>query len=263
MIRLYNQNIWGGTKMPIGERNRLIRGMIAEYAPDFCSLQECNPGTSRVGTDPIQEILADVYAEAPVEKDLLNHTAVFYKKDTWDLIDCGFNPYNGLNDVRSKAVTWAVLEQKCSKKRICVASTHFWYKNAAEEDFLQRLENAGELKERCDEISAQYRVPILVSGDLNCGKGSASGEDPYFAMLEHGFVDVRRAAEITTDSHTIHHYPQLGDDGLYFAADKPRATLDYIFTYGEHLKALKFAVVTTDIALCSSDHCPLIGDFAF
>ena len=263
MIRLYNQNIWGNTQMPIGERNRLIREMIAEYQPDFCSLQECNPRTSRVGNDPMHEILADVYAEASRENQMRNFTPVFYKKDAWDLINSGFETYEGLNDGQSKSLTWAVLAQKSSGKRVCVVSTHFWYKNAAEEDFRQRLENVKELKMHCDALCARFGAPIIVSGDLNCGKGSKSGEAPYFSMLEEGFVDIRHTAQTSTDSHTIHGYPQLGPDGLYFSPDMPDRTLDYIFTYGEHLKALKFAVVTSDIALRSSDHCPLIGDFEF
>lgn len=263
MIRLYNHNIWGNTKMPIGERNRLIREMIAEYQPDFCSLQECNPSTSRVGDDPMQEILADVYAEASLENQMRNFTPVFYKKDAWDLIDSGFEPYEGLNDGQSKSITWAVLEQKSSKKRVCMVSTHFWYKAAAEEDFLQRIENVKQLKARCDALYAAFGVPIIVSGDLNNGKGSSQGEAPYFAMVEQGFVDIRHKAADTTDSHTIHHYPLQGADGLYFCNEMPSKTLDYIFTYGEHLTPEKFAVVTSDIALRSSDHCPLIGDFEF
>ncbi|MBE6931380.1 MAG: hypothetical protein E7463_13995 [Ruminococcaceae bacterium] len=263
MIRLYNQNIWGNTQMPIGERNRLIREMIAEYQPDFCSLQECNPRTSRVGNDPMHEILADVYAEASRENQMRNFTPVFYKKDAWDLINSGFETYEGLNDGQSKSLTWAVLAQKSSGKRVCVVSTHFWYKNAAEEDFRQRIENVRQLKARCDALYAEFAAPIIVSGDLNCGKGSKSGEAPYFAMVEQGFEDIRHKAADTTDSFTIHHYPLQGADGLYFCTDKPSMTLDYIFTYGTHLTPEKFAVVTTDIALRSSDHCPLIGDFSF
>jgi endonuclease/exonuclease/phosphatase family metal-dependent hydrolase len=144
-----------------------------------------------------------------------------------------------------------------------MVSTHFWYKAAAEEDFLQRLENVKQLKARCDALYAAFGVPIIVSGDLNNGKGASQGEAPYFAMVEQGFVDIRHKAADTTDSFTIHHYPLQGADGLYFCTEMPSKTLDYIFTYGEHLKALKFAVVTSDIALRSSDHCPLIGDFEF
>jgi len=267
MIRLYDQNIWGN--MPaharIANRNRLIASLIQKYQPDFCAFQECNPTTSRVGADAMPHLLKDIYAEACPENASRNFTPVFYKKDTFSLIASDFVPYDGLNDLFSKSLTWAVLEEKSSGKQVCIISTHFWWKYDSEEDNAQRLENVRQLERVCRQIRETYQVPILVTGDLNNGAGSLQGDMPYRAMLQCGFTDVRSIAAETTDLPTCKDtYPTLNADGNYVDGIMPEYTIDYILTYGEpQLQALAFRVLTCQDALNSSDHCPLIGDFEF
>lgn len=41
----------------------------------------------------------------------------------------------------------------------------------------------------------------------------------------------------------------------------PMYTIDYIFAYGDGVKAEKFDIITSQKALNSSDHCPLILNF--
>jgi len=259
MIKLYNQNIWGNTKMPIGDRNRMILSLVSDFAPDFCAFQECNPRTSRVGNDPMQELLSETFAEAAPDKWQENYTPVFYRKDTWNLIDSGFLPYEGENDGLSKSVTWGVFERKADGYRIGMASTHFWYKHRGPEDTEQRINNARQLKEVCDAAIAKYGVPFVVSGDFN--NGSGRDDEPYYFMLENGFKDVRGSAEITTDLDTCHTAPVPDENGHYTGEEMPRHTIDYIFTYGEHINCRRFDVLTDPVSLSSSDHCPLIAEF--
>lgn len=266
MIKLYNQNIWGN--MPEGHRvsnrNSLIRDMVMEEAPDFCTFQECNPGTSRAGETAMDKLIAEVYAEASAENASLNFTPVFYKKDAWTEIDSGFTPYDGLNDINSKSLTWAVLERKSDKKRVCVVSTHFWFKALSEEDFKQRLDNVRQLKGVCDDVIAKYNVPVIIAGDFNNGVKAPQGDEPYKLMVSLGFSDVRHVAKQTTDSYTCRdEYPQMNDDGIYVAGTMPTFILDFVFTYGTHLASEKFDVITTERALISSDHSPVISEFIY
>lgn len=266
MIKLYNQNIWGN--MPeehsVSNRNGLVRDMLMEEMPDFCAFQECNPQTSRAGDTAMDKLIADSYAEASNENAGRNFTPVFYKKDSWTEIDSGFTPYDGLNDVNSKSLTWAVLERKSDKKRVCVVSTHFWFKALSEEDFKQRLDNVRQLKGVCDEVIAKYNVPVIISGDFNNGVKAPQGDEPYKFMIASGFSDVRHSAKETTNSYTCRNeYPKKNEEGIYIAGDAPTYILDYIFTYGTHLAAEKFDVITTERALISSDHSPVIGVFEF
>jgi len=264
MIRLYNQNVWGG--MPkteeIANRNQLIRSLIQYYQPDVCTFQECDPTTTRKVEDALPAILSDVYAEACSQDAEHNYTPVFYRKDKYREIESGYHAYSGKNDVQSKSVTWTVLEGIADGKRFGVASTHFWFKHQSEEDILQRLQNVEELEGFCKYMAETYDVPVMVAGDFNNGKQSLQGDGPYQAMLGKGFTDVRYSAAETTDCDTVHHYPTRNEKGEYAYGDMPYSTIDYIFTYGApKLSAQKFHVDIGEKALCSSDHCPMIADF--
>jgi len=267
MIRLFNQNIWGGFSKTeaISNRNGLILSMIQKHQPDFCTLQECHPQTSRTGADPMQDLLAYAYAEAVPEKWNMISTPVFYRKDRFEVVDSGFVPFNIEKFGISKAVSWGVFREIETGKQIGVASTHFWFKYLTEEDTLHRIENAAVVKRICDEIIAKHDVPVIVAGDMNNGSDAQKCNDrPYQAMISWGFRDVRYAAKKTTDCPTIHDYPRKNEQGIYVDADMPYYTLDYIMTYGEKdLSAESFTVLTDHDALVSSDHCPMVADFAF
>lgn len=263
MMRIYNQNIWGG--MPktdeVANRNQLIRSLIQDFQPDICTFQECSPNTIRKVVDALPAILSDVYAEACSQESDHNYTPVFYRKDQYREIESGYHQYEGLGGP-SKAVSWTVLESIADGKRFGVASTHFWFKHLSEEDVLLRLQNAEELEKVCKHLVEKYDVPVIVAGDFNNGKESLQGDGPYQALLQKGFTDVRYSAVDTTDCHTVHHYPTRNEKGEYAYGDMPYGTIDYMFTYGvKQLTAQKFQVDTSEKALASSDHCPMIVDF--
>jgi len=266
MIRLYNQNIWGNMRSTesVANRSKLIRDLIYDYLPDVCTFQECNPNTIRQGEDAVHKLISDAYAEAFSSAADGNFTPVFYRKDKYQEIDSGFWVYSGKNDIQSKSATWIVLERNEDGKRFGVASTHFWFKHQSEEDNLQRLQNVEELEKICKYMDETYHVPVIVAGDFNNGKQALLGDGAYKAMIQKGFFDVRYNACESTDCHTLHHPPVRNEDGEYAYADMPNSTIDYIFTYGvQELTAQKFQVDTSEKALCSSDHCPMIADFAW
>ena len=83
---LYNQNIWGNTDKPIGNRHILIKEMIDEIRPDVVTLQECNPARSRVGEYPMQDMLKPGYLEVLPEKADVNFAPIFYRTETLDYV---------------------------------------------------------------------------------------------------------------------------------------------------------------------------------
>ncbi len=264
MIRLYNHNIWGNfaATEKIGNRNKLIKKLIFDRKPDFCCFQECNPDTSRK-EDPIEALIAERYTEVPTSAAEKNFTPVFYNKERFDVVYSDWIKYSGLNDINSKSITRAVLEEKETGKRVGVISTHFWWQ-IGEEHTQWRINNAAELKAAAEDIIERFGVPVIISGDLNNGLGAEQDTRPYEKMMQDGFTDIRHVAPITTDSHTCHAYPELNENDEYVNGPKPSFTLDYIMTYGENsLKPLRFEVLTSQDALNSSDHCPLIGEFEF
>ena len=129
------------------------------------------------------------------------------------------------------------------------------------EDFNQRIENALQLKNLCDEIYNKYGTGAIIGGDFNNRFGADQGDEPYRKMLDMGFCDIRLSADVSTDCLTHNDLPVIDDKGVFKKGNMPTRTLDHIFTYHSEVKLLKFEVLTSDKALTSSDHCPLIGEF--
>ena len=270
MIRLYSHNIWGN--MPkearISNRNDLIKELICEIKPDFCNFQECNPKTSRAVDNAIQKIIADRYAESNAAHAHENFTPVFYLRERFLELDGGFIVYDGLNDANSKSVTWGLFEDKEDGKKVVVVSTHFWWQFRGDLDNEQRVVNAVQLKVICDKIIEKYGdIAVIVSGDLNSGENAPQSTSGYDAMIANGFVDVRYTAESTADTHTLHSYPVLTEDGTYVAGaseaegGERERTIDYVFTYGQKPRITSFRVLDDKKARTTSDHCPIVAEF--
>lgn len=254
-LSVYCQNVWNSTPL---NRTALQRDLIFERDADVCFFQECGPKTIRAGEEALPPMLAVRYDEVPTEVGDLNYTPVFYKRDRFDLVDHGYLLYRGKNDANSKSVTWAVLSEKESGVRFGVCSTHFWWRYNEPDDNTWRLSNAAELFECVTDIQNRFDVPVIVGGDLNCGKCSSQGEEPWLWLCER-LTDVRAAAPITTDMMTHHAYPVKDENGLFCDGEMPKRTLDHMFvTTHRNIKLHSFEVDTSRRALTTSDHCPLI-----
>jgi len=263
MITLYSHNIWNMS--PAGYRNKLLRSLVRDFDADVCAFQECGPVTNRAASPSVMSVMGDAFEESMPEVSDRNYTPVFYRREIFHLIDKGYFTYSGLNDGKSKGVSWAVLEEKQSRKRCAFASTHFWYKARGEEDTNLRIQNARELKKICDGIIAKYGVPVIIGGDFNNGKKAKQDDTPYRVMLEWGFRDVRYLAEESTEEpYTCGSgYPLIQLDGTFSKCPvEPHFCIDYIFVYGNYpVQVKQFHIETNDKARTSSDHCPLVCRF--
>ena len=261
MFQVYSQNVWNC--LPAAYRNRMVRQLIAHVDADVCLFQECAPDTVRRGEDeaPLPALMSDGYQEICPELAHKNFTPIFIKKDAFHVLDSGWELYDGLNDADSKSVTWAVLEDKHTAARFAVVSTHLWWRWDDDGDNAQRLDNVRQLKALCDKLVNKYGVPVIVGGDFNCGENAPTGEEPYYFALEQGFRDLRRTAPVTTRQYTHRYCNPVAVDGRHDTGAAPDENLDYIFTYGQGVNPTRFAVLTDEVALASSDHCPLLGEF--
>lgn len=261
---LYDQNIWGnyGKDHTVGNRAELVADLIEQRLPDICCFQECNPATIRVGKNGIQERMEDLYDEICASKAVVNFTPVFVKRGVFKVIAEEHIPFEGLNDLQSKSVTYAVLERRMDGKRFAVASTHFWWQRGEESD-RQREENARTLGMIANRLKEAYHVPMIVAGDFNSGyDGLSQGPAGYEAMLSQGFQDVRTISKVSTASKTCRNdYPIRSEQDAYVGGTLPTYTIDYIFTRGEGIQCNAFDVLLCQTALNSSDHCPLTLEF--
>lgn len=263
-MRIYNQNIWGNFSAEdhcIANRNLLIKEMIEECSPDVCCFQECNPMTSRSGDTPIQEILKPDYVEIMPETVDKNFTPVFYNKSKFELIECGFMPFEGFNDHGSKSINWGVFKEKKTGILFAVASVHFWWMSRGEIDENQRRENAKASVKIARNIYEKYNIPVFVTGDLNSGEKNNQGIGGYNEMIKLGMKDVRDIAKETDFSDTCGDYPIM-ENGVFVKGGELTCTIDYMFVLGEELiQAEKFKVNNSKKARVSSDHSPLVFDF--
>lgn len=261
---LYDQNIWGNysEKHTVGNRAILVADLIAEIEPDICAFQECNPSTMGSNNIGVRRLLGDDFDEICADKAGVNFTPLFVRRGKFNVIDEGYVPFEGLNDIDSKSFTYAVLETTSDKKRFAVISTHFWWK-WDDESKLQRIKNAKAVSAAAERLISKYGVSVIVTGDLNSGAGGVlQGSGGYDAMLAEGFSDVRTLCGQTTDTHTCRSgYPTRTADDTYIDGIEPQFTIDYILTKGDRFTCKSFDVLTSQSALNSSDHCPLIFDF--
>ena len=180
MLKVYCQNVWNSS--PASYRNKLIRSLIEDADADICLFQECGPKTNRAAKVSLPDLMKDIYGEVREEFANFNYTPIYYKREKFRLIDSGYFLYDGLNDENSKTVTWAVFEEKSSSVKFAAISTHFWWMFESEEDNQQRLRNVDQLYEICDSLVKKYSVTVIVGGDLNNGKNSEQGDEPYRYM---------------------------------------------------------------------------------
>lgn len=256
-ISVYCQNVWNKTPL---NRTALQKELVFEHDADVCLFQEFGPKTIRVDETALPPMLASRYEEAPTQAGEQNYTPVFYKRGRFDLIESGYFLFRGKNDANSKSVTWAILSEKTSGVRFGVCSTHFWWKHDSEEDNGWRLSNAAELFACVTDLGQRFDVPVIAGGDLNCGKCSAQGEEPWLWLIEKDrLIDARAAAPVTTDTMTHHAYPIQDENGQFFDAELPRRTLDHLFvTDHPRIRLESFEVDISQKALATSDHCPLV-----
>ncbi len=259
-IKLYNQNIWGNFAATecIGNRNYLIRDLIFEYGADICGFQECNPTTSREKSVDIAKLLQPIYSEIPTDIGNNNFTPIFYREDRFTVINSGWEKYEGKNDLDSKSITWCVLEEKFSGRKLAYVSTHFWWMYESEEDFSQRLKNVEQIYALMQKLKECYDVPVIMAGDLNCGENSCQGTAPVEKMTELGLVNLAQIAEKKEGHFTEHPYPIRGERDIYYGNFKPIHTLDHAFMLPDNrVYVREFIVDSSEKALSSSDHCPL------
>ena len=203
--------------------------------------------------------------EQPPER--ASNTPLLYRKDRLALLDSGldvFHPTLG----KSKSVTWAVLEDRLDGRRFISFSTHFWFKHKGKQDDALRVLNVQCILRRVDELRRKWgEIPVIGGGDLNCNPGSLALEAFRCAGYSNA-MDAAAEKTARSATRTYHGYPKQDESGVYHGTtcppgkDRPEQSLDHIF-FTEGIRALKYDLDLDQEALDSSDHSPVVVDFAF
>ncbi len=261
-IRIMSSNIWGNcpVECPISDRDDKMAAVYNRYKPDVIGMQECSPKV-RKETRNIFTLTENDYAEVPVKpvnSKKNDYTPIIYRKAELELVDFGWHLFDGLNDLGSKSLTWALFEAKKEQKRFIVINTHFYFKST-NIGRAARINNTGSLMYYYWLLSEKYGCPVFITGDFNC----TVNEPPIKTIMMYGLLSARHSAKKTSPYSSYHACPKFDTaKDSYTDGDMPSEerddSIDHIFVGGVSPdKIKKFVTVTDKGALEASDHCPI------
>lgn len=257
----YNVYGWETACGPASVRKELQLEVIKAYRPDVMAFQEYTSLYS-----DFSGMLLDIgYAEVKIS-GVSPMTPLFYNALKLRIKDSGYWLYTGPNDVNSKSIVWAEFEVIATGKRFVCMSTHFMFNQAGlANPNAVRINNAQELVNLIADIqsSADRRnIPLVVGGDLNCGKT----EDPNTVLLNAGLLHAWDHAAIKNNSVGYHGYSTYDEKlGSYTSWNTPAEGapgLDHVYV-SSSTKIKSFVTLTDKYSLVSSDHCPIVVEFSF
>ena len=173
-------------------RREPITALIFGYDPDMLVLCEFYD-TWRAKMPPALE---HIYEFVCLDRDdgVSNRNGVAFRRDMFELIDCGYDDIGFRNDINRRAVVWAVIKDKRNGKQFILCGTHFDWAGLDRARIAQ-IEWAGEA---IDRVRAKHKGTVILTGDLNIGKGTAiynsitpqtGGLVNAFEHVEHNTID--------------------------------------------------------------------------
>ena len=278
-LRFLSFNIYGYGAEGLLPKNRAagVEESIVKCKADVVSLQEVAPAWWD-GTPLFANLSAEFGVVRGDEEEALlragasgtyrppnwvNHEPLLYRKSRLNLLDSGLDFFH-LSLQTSKSVTWAVLEDKETKRRFAAFATHFWWKNTGKESDTIRELNARHILWILADLRRKWgaRLPAILGGDLNSTETSIA-----HAMLRRGgFRNAASHADIRSRHCSHHGNPVRGVDGKYHGSmrpaetDTPEHSIDHIY-YTKGVHALRHDIGVYQDVLDITDHSPVLVEF--
>lgn len=201
-------------------RKNNVGMMLNEYAPDIIGMQEVMHNQLADLKDRLPQYTALGVGRTD-GKEKGEYCPVFYKTDRFELLD--YDNYSlsekpdsiglkGWDAACERIVTWAVLKEKQTGKRLAIFNTHLDHIGQ-----VARREGARMVTDEAARLAAG--VPIIITGDFNA---SPNSEIISIITGENPLNDTRRIAETTYGPDwTFHDFGRLPLE--------QRAIIDYIF----------------------------------
>lgn len=253
-LNIMSSNIWGdyfGNEF--SPRALQLNKIYHKYQPDILGLQEMTPNCYQ---DIFLNNLSDQYSLVPVHiMGQVNYTPLLYKTSRFALVDCGWERFYDAPD-KTKSLTWGLLEDRQTRKKLVAISLHFWYMVGPEHDKI-RMNNAKQLCFKIQELEEEFDCPVFAFGDFNCGTFS----EPIMFLKAHGLPSAQVCATDYRDTVSSHHGdPVRGKDGFYHGIVSARPSedsLDHIICTIQRVLVKEYHVVTDQEALDATDHSPI------
>ena len=237
------------------ERKALVADTIRKEMPDSFGVQEAHYNWMQILVNALPEY--DYVGVGRDDGDKKGEfSAVFYKKDAYNLLDSGTfwlsetpdRPGKGWDAACIRVCSWAKLENKENGKVFVHFNTHLDHVG------LVAMQKGAELvTKKAAEICPD--APAFFTGDFNVTPESA----PYATVIANGFSDSRLLAPETDNGPTFHA------DVVADTADKKHhSIIDYCFVKGDiEVKSYKVIRDLYDGNLHPSDHYPVVAEIEF
>ena len=256
-------NVWEDYKgNPVAERADRQVGVLRRLRPDFLSLQEFDRGfwKSTLAADFSRDHWVVGRGRGPCGIDALD--PVFCRKDRFDKVAEGSAWFHPELDCE-KGVVWGVFEDRATHRRVLVYSSHFWWQSKSDGDDYLRVENARRLHDVVEKAMRRHKAEAAVGGgDLNCDMQSKALKE----LVTLGWRDAQTEAPKSDRGPTCREEPVRGADGVLrgiaFAEAKRPKFLDHAFYTPKTVTPVAFAVDRCREAIDTSDHMPVVFDFA-
>ena len=179
-------------------KDRVI-ATIRENAPSVFGVQEANESwMTALRTD-----LGDEYVSVGVGRDANlggEYSAIFYRKDLFNLIDSGTKWLSDTPDVSGskfteanypRIMTYAVLERKADGVQFLYVNTHLDHngKNNSNVEVAEMVRQK-QIEVLLSEVAKLPDLPTIVTGDFNVTPEASA----YTTMTANGFLDASRVA---------------------------------------------------------------------
>ena len=158
---LYEKWATGGVIPPEVEiRKEIVSFLILRYSPDVIALQETFDNWHR----QLPDLIKDEYAfVCPKRSDNeVNRSPLIYKKDKLTLLDSGYIDIEQTVTVNRRVITWALFEDRNTKKQFYVLGTH-WNPHSEEE----KLAQSNRMGEYIKDLRSEHNLPVVAMGDFN------------------------------------------------------------------------------------------------
>lgn len=233
----------------IDNRSQIALAVIDQYAPDSFGIQEATPKWIKI----LDKEFGDKYARvgegrSPIEM-FTEYSAVYYRKDKYNLIDSGTiwlsetpeKKYTkSFESKHNRIATWAVLEDKETGVRYTHINTHLDHVLES-----TRVEQSKVLLNKIEELKANGTV--VCTGDFNTFETAEA-----YSIMSAAMSDTKLAAKNSDTGITFHKYGTIEehDDGA----------IDFIFTTdGVEVDTYKI-IRNTVQGMYPSDHYPIVSD---
>lgn len=241
-LRAMSFNVW--VSSPTSDRKESVRQTIMAYMPDTIGVQEASPAWMNY----LSTQLGEMYNYVGLGRDGGSngeHSAIFYRKDRFELIETGTKWMSDTPDVVSKfkesslnrVFTYAILLEKKTNREIMVVNTHLEHtSNEARELQVAVL---------MDFLKNYTKYPIVLTGDFN-----ANPESAVYRMVTAQLADSSKVAQKAEQHYTFHNY---GKSSTY---------IDYAFVSRQNIVVSHYRVITEKMnGMLPSDHYALIIEY--